>query len=194
MLKGVNKKEMTDTNLWLKCRHLDIRPPVQAFLYKALNGILQIGQFWDDIPQHTHRACCASCNTFPESLDHILINCDNDAVTTVWSVVRQTWTSSFGPWPNIQLGLIIGCGSTALPLKNNVSLTHTGPSRLLRILISESAHLIWVLRCERTIQGLRHSTSTIKSRWLDKINHQLRLDRHIATVSRTELVQCSEHG
>ena len=181
-LKDVNRKEMTDTNLWLKCRHPDIRRPVQAFLYKALNGALRIGQFWDDIPQHAHRAHCASCNASPESLDHILIDCDNDAVTTVWSVARQTWPSSFGPWPTIHLGLILGCGSIALPLEDADSLTHTGPSRLLRILISESAHLIWVLRCERTIQGLRHSTGAIKSRWLNKMNHRLSLDRHIATV------------
>ena len=59
--------------------------------------------------------------------------------------------------------------------------THSGPSRLLRILISESAHLIWVLRCERTIQGLSHSTASIKSRWYNKINQCLDLDRHIAT-------------
>ena len=181
-LKDINTKEMTDTNLWLKCRHPDIRRPVQAFLYKAMNGALRIGQFWDDIPQHAHRAHCASCNASPESLDHILVDCDNDAVATVWSVARQTWPSSFGPWPDVQLGLILGCGSIALPLEDDESLVHTGPSRLLRILLSESAHLIWVLRCERTIQGLRHSTNTIKSRWLNKINHRLNLDRHIATV------------
>ena len=173
---------MTNTNLWTRCRHPDIRRPVQAFLYRAMNGALQIGQFWDNIPQHAHKSHCASCNASPESLDHILIDCDNDAVTTVWSIARQTWPSSFGPWPDVQLSLILGCGSIALPLEDDESLTHTGPSRLLRILISESAHLIWVLRCERTIQGLHHSTNTIKSRWLNKIDHRLNLDRHIATI------------
>ena len=37
-LKDVNKKEMSDANLWLKSRHPDIRRPVQTFLYKASHG------------------------------------------------------------------------------------------------------------------------------------------------------------
>jgi len=59
----------------------------------------------------------------------------------------------------------------------------SGPSCLLRILISESVHLIWVLCCERTIQGLSHSANTIKSRWCNKIDQRINLDRHdIATI------------
>ena len=170
-LKDINTKEMTDTNLWLKCRHPDIRRPVQAFLYKAMNGAFCISQFWYDIPQHAHKAHCASCNASPESLDHILVDCDNDAVATVWSVAQQTWLSSFSPWPDVQLSLILGCSSIGLPLEDDESLIHTGPLRLLRILLSESRHLIWVLCCECTIQGLHHSTNTIKSCWLNKINH-----------------------
>ena len=92
------------------------------------------------------------------------------------------WPTAFGPWPEIHLGLILGCGSIALPLHDDKNITRIGPSRLLRILISESTHLIWVLRCERTIQGLDHSTETIKSRWCNKINHRIDLDRHLATI------------
>ena len=115
-------------------------------------------------------------------MEHILIDCDNVAISTVWSLAKQTWPSTFGLWPEPQLGLILGCGSIALPQQDDDDSTKTGPSRLLRILISESAHLIWVLRCERTIQGLSHSTDSIKTRWYNKINDRLNLDRHIATT------------
>jgi len=50
-----------------------------------------------------------------------------------------------------------------------------GNTRLLQILISESAHLIWVLRCER-IQGKTHSDDEIRTRWLRKINERLTCD------------------
>ena len=147
-----------------------------------MHGAFRIGSFWEDIPQHADRAQCASCNASPESLEHILIDCDNVAITTIWTLAKQTWPTSFGPWPEIQLGLILGCGSIALPHTNDDDSTNKGPSRLLQILISESAHLIWVLRCERTIQGLTHSPDSIKTRWCNKINQRLDLDRHIATT------------
>ncbi|KAG1876108.1 hypothetical protein C8R48DRAFT_811459 [Suillus tomentosus] len=54
-----------------------------------------------------------------------------------------------------------------------------GASRLLRILISESAHLIWVLRCDTTINGTNHTERAIKNRWMSKINQRLQLDRMI---------------
>ena len=178
----INKREESNSHLWLKCRHPDIRRPVQTFLYKALHGAFRIGNFWNDIPQYEQRAHCASCNESPESLDHILIDCENAAISTIWRLARQTWPTSFGPWPDIQLSLILGCGSIALPHQDDESKIKRGPSRLLRILVSESAHLIWVLRCERTIQGLNHSIDAIKSRWRNKINQRITLDRHIATT------------
>ena len=59
-------------------------------------------------------------------------------------------------WPEISLGIILGCGSISLPVRNpqNPGDNQTqdtapkGVMRLLQILISEAAHLIWVLRCE----------------------------------------------
>ena len=182
MLIDLNGREESDSHLWLKCRHLDIRRPVQTFLYKALHGAFRIGKFWNDIPHLTNRAHCASCNESPESLKHILIDCDNSAISTIWRLAEQTWPNSFGPWPDIQLGLILGCGSIALPHPDDESIIWSGPSRLLRILISESAHLIWVLRCECTIQGLNHSANTIKSRWCNKIDQRINLDCHITTI------------
>ena len=49
-------------------------------------------------------------------------------------------------------------------------------ARLLRILLSESARLIWVLRCERIIQETLHTNEAVKTRWYNKINHRLSLD------------------
>ena len=181
-LSDINNQEESDAHLWLKCRHPDIRRPIQTFIYKAMHGAQRIGKFWDDIPQYAHRARCASCNDSPETLEHILIDCDNAAIPTIWNLARQTWPMSFGPWPDIQLGLVLGCGSIALQDQNADNTIRSGPSRLLRILISESAHLLWVLRCERTIQGLNHLIDSMRSRWQNKINQRFNLDRHIANI------------
>jgi hypothetical protein len=53
--------------------------------------------------------------------------------------------------------------------------------RLLQILVSESAHLIWVLRCEHIINERSHTPTEIKSRWLRAINSRLIDDKIIAT-------------
>lgn len=52
----------------------------------------------------------------------------------------------------------------------------------MRILITESAHLIWVLRCERVIQGRNHPDREIKAKWLQVINRRLIEDK--ITITR----------
>ena len=84
-LVDVNGREESDPHLWIKCRHPDIRHPIQMFLYKALHGAFRIGDFWNDIPQYAHRAHCSSCNEAPES-EHILIDCDNIIISTIWNL------------------------------------------------------------------------------------------------------------
>jgi len=56
-----------------------------------------------------------------------------------------------------------------------------GASRLLKILTSESAFLIWALRCERVIHEKNHTHQEIKSRWLNIINSRLTEDKIAAS-------------
>ncbi|KIM57647.1 hypothetical protein SCLCIDRAFT_84591, partial [Scleroderma citrinum Foug A] len=50
-----------------------------------------------------------------------------------------------------------------------------GITRLLRLLISELAHLIWALRCENVIQGKIHTRKATSRKRLHKINQRLTL-------------------
>jgi hypothetical protein len=51
----------------------------------------------------------------------------------------------------------------------------------MKILITETAHLIWATRCERVIQGKEHSEAEITKRWYRAINNRLAEDKIIAT-------------
>ncbi|KAJ7170943.1 hypothetical protein C8R43DRAFT_1150631, partial [Mycena crocata] len=54
---------------------------------------------------------------------------------------------------------------------------------LFRIIVSESAHLIWRLRCERVIQEKAPaSNNEINNRWLKGINNRLRIDCELTNV------------
>jgi hypothetical protein len=56
-----------------------------------------------------------------------------------------------------------------------------GATRLMQIITSESAYLIWILRCERTIRDKRHSEREVEASWLRTINRRLSEDKMTAT-------------
>ena len=152
-----------------------------------LHNALKIGNFWAAIPNPqyaTWALChCQECDNVTETLEHILLECSSPECQTIWRLTKALWPTNAHPWPHITIGTILGCGSLTLsppdPTNNHYNKL-SGVSQLLWILISEAAHLIWVLRCEQVISGTRHSTNTIKSRWQHKIDHHLQLDRLIA--------------
>ena len=147
---------ISNRNIWKGCQNVDIRRPVQAFLYKAINCALRIGEFWSNILTFKHHTCCSSCDHTIKSLEHILLECRNPTTALVWSLTSQFWPSSTGQWPELTLGMLLGCRSVTLPPLEGRP-RNKGPSRLIRILLLESMHLIWVLRCERVIQEAQHS-------------------------------------
>ena len=100
---------------------------------------------------------------------------------SVRSPAKSIWPTAFGAWPEIHHGTILGCGSVSPPSAQNNNRPNPGKSRLLRILLSESAHLIWVFRYERVIQRTCHTNDAMKMRWYNKIDHRLSLDRYIAS-------------
>jgi hypothetical protein len=121
-------------------------------------------------------------------MTHILIHCRATPVRAIWHLAREHWPHENPRWSNITLRMILGCGSIiriSHPEPNNAEnhehRSDTGAVRLLQILLTELAHLIWVLRCERVIQQKDHSTNEIKTRWVANINKQLTEDKIITT-------------
>ena len=159
-------------------------------LSKAIHNALCIDDFWFNFPYYEQRACCASCNTISESLEHILFDCENPTAYNIWQLARWTWPTSFGLWPEVSLGLVLGCGSIALPQPENDRKKNNNPSQLLHILISKSAHLIWSLCCECTIQNYCHSLEESQFRWQNKINHRINLDKHIVMIMNHKPITC----
>jgi hypothetical protein len=132
-----------------------------------------------------------------ESMEHILVKCREKLTKLIWQLTREIWPEQTYKWPNISLGLILGSGSITAPKEdahlNEQQVEHDrrvrhakGPTCLMHIVITESAHLIWVLRCERVIRGKVHTEGEIKSRWHQVINARLTDDRITATKIKRE--------
>ena len=180
-------KQETDENIWRGLQKPTIRTKIRQFLYKAMHETQKIGSFWTHIQGYEDRQYCPTCGT-TESMDHILIACRAGPVRTIWNLARESWPQENPRWPEITLGTILGCGSIASINPPNPDeegdqerRSNYGAVRLLQILLTESAHLIWVLRCERVIQQKNHNANEITTRWLKNINKRLTEDKIIAT-------------
>ncbi|KAG1772990.1 hypothetical protein EV702DRAFT_1181209 [Suillus placidus] len=160
---------------------------IRGFLWKSLHSAYKIGEFWDKILHYENRGKCGLCS-LPESMDHILLECDaSSASRVIWKVAKDLWLKRENSWPDICFGSILGCN--LITVRDSDGKEKVGATRLLKILILESAHLIWKLRCERTIKfgGDRekyHSENEIYNKWIHTINMRLKFDRLLTNSMR----------
>ncbi|KAJ7855652.1 hypothetical protein B0H14DRAFT_2754529 [Mycena olivaceomarginata] len=95
-------------------------------------------------------------------MGHILTRCDAPGHEKVWELASQLWRKKTGEDMEPTFGEILACGV--------IKKKSRGESRLYRVLLSESAYLIWKLRCERVIGGKPGASD-------QEIENQLEIDR-----------------
>jgi len=170
-IERITRNEETDATIWLSIRKAPIRYKISQFLYKTMHKVFKIGEYWNRIPKVADRSLCATCGT-TKSMDHILSHCRSSPNRIIWNLIKSTWPHRNLPWPGNNLGTILGCGCITAqctihqnqnPNQNPSNAHLRGTTRLLQILLLESAFLIWVLRCERVIQEKIHSNQEIRS-------------------------------
>lgn len=110
---------------------------------------------------------------------HILTECNTPGQREIWNLTKEIWLTKHNYWPKVDnIGVVIGCGMTKFLSKTGQR--KLGAERLYRILMTESAHLIWRIRCERILERPRdqwHTTTEIQNRWHCAINKRLTLDQ-----------------
>ncbi|KAG1779306.1 hypothetical protein EV702DRAFT_966434 [Suillus placidus] len=177
----------TKAQIWKSIRNKDIPKGIRGFLWKNLHGAYRLGDFWLNIPHFEHRSTCKLCGSI-ESMEHILVECkDSLARTTIWKLAEKLWCMHENDWPDIKYGTILGCYLAHFMDTKKERLE--GKSRLFSILISESAHMIWKLRCEQVIKfndegDKLHSEMEIHNQWVATINKRLKFDRLLTDASR----------
>ena len=198
-IRNYNNILETDETLWSGIRRRTLRTRVRQFMYKAMHGTQKVGKYWQHLENAEQREFCTTCGV-TESMEHILIRCQATPRSIIWRQAEDLWPHAPNLWPDITMGIILGCGAITLPIEEDPEdhsepnqMVHRsekqGSQRLLQILISEAAHLIWVLRCERVIPEPPriHTENEIKTRWLNMINTRLTNDKIIATK-----IKCDE--
>jgi hypothetical protein len=102
-------------------------------------------------------------------MEHILTQCQEPGQKEVWDLASELWQMKTGKDLRPTIGQIMAGG---IMKQGNL-----GETRLHKILITESAHLVWHLRNEHVIQGGgSKSLNEIRNRLLKTINNRLDID------------------
>ncbi|KAJ3901002.1 hypothetical protein F5879DRAFT_1011629 [Lentinula edodes] len=148
----------TTEAIWKSIRHRDLGKKIRTFLWMLIHGGYKIREYWEKILGFKNRATCTH----------------SPGQREVWKLTKNLWMKSRERWRNIEFGNILSCGLA--DFKDPKGKRNPGTSRLFRILISESAYLIWKLRCERVIGEKTINTAQITNQWTWSIESRLNLD------------------
>ncbi|KAH9831844.1 uncharacterized protein C8Q71DRAFT_688575, partial [Rhodofomes roseus] len=167
-----------EDEIWTSLRVIEIRKPVQDFLWKCIHNAHRCGAFWKNIPDYEDRALCSHCGDL-ETMEHIMVQCQAPGRDTVWDLAGKIWEMKQAEWTRPSYTEIIGVGLQKWytpKMKRRPT-----AERFWRILISESAYLIWCLRCERAIghsddTNWKHTEKEINARWTSTLNKRLHLE------------------
>lgn len=175
-------QEPDSATIYKALQHKDISRPIRTFLWKATHKAQKIGEHWERMGEKfTNWGECKVCEgKITECMQHILLECDAPDAKTVWALAEKLWQKKMKDgWPELRnIGSIIA--STTPNFRTEEGKIMAGANRLYKILITESAHLIWKLRNKRIFRGpddeeFSSSTET-HNRWVRAINTRLELD------------------
>ncbi|TFY58490.1 hypothetical protein EVJ58_g6390 [Rhodofomes roseus] len=178
-LRGQGDLGISEAQIWRSLRNRDIHRKVTDFLWKTIHAAHRIGAFWSHIPGYEDRAICPTCGV-TESMEHIMIKCRAKGRKEVWALTGALWAKKGQAWPSITMEDILLAGTGLYPQRANEK-RREPLARLWRIIIPETAHLIWKMRCERVIgheddPGWQHTKNELTLRWYATMNRRLHLD------------------
>ncbi|KAJ7061948.1 hypothetical protein C8F01DRAFT_986848 [Mycena amicta] len=148
--------------------------------WRLFHDSFRLGRQWDDIPNWEHCGKCPTCDDAVESIEHILLECGEPGRLEVWTEAKRVWSRTGQTWPITTVGAMLGCATATFT--NPKGKPAHGNSRLFRILVSESAYLVWKLRNERRMDPNvdTHAKQAILNRWYAAINSRLEIDQVLA--------------
>ncbi|KAJ7763291.1 hypothetical protein B0H16DRAFT_1883688 [Mycena metata] len=170
------------SSVWKSTRHKDVSRSGRFFLWMLIHDGYKVGKHWAKIEGHEYKATCTHCG-ITESMAHILTKCDAPGQEQIWEMASELWElwelKTGEELPRPTTGQIMACATTRKK--------DAGTTRLFRILMSESAFLIWRLRNERVIQEKPPASLVeIHNRWLRTMNIRLKLDCALTDAGKYE--------
>ncbi len=114
-----------------------------------MHDSLRIGAYWRNINGYEERALCTCCG-IEESLEHILVDCTAQATQELRRLLKAILRKKKDRNVSLSLGVLLG--ATAFTYANKDDKSTAEADRFFRVVVTETVHLIWKIRCERTIE------------------------------------------
>ncbi|KAF9486993.1 hypothetical protein BDN71DRAFT_1552273 [Pleurotus eryngii] len=158
--------------IWGTTKNKDFPRQIRFFLWMATHDAYKIGKYWTTTigGKYTEWSLCTHCNDMIEDMLHILTSCQTPGQAEIWELAKELWTKKGHKWRQPWIGDILACGTRII--KNDEGETQHGDMRFWRILVAESAYLIWKIHCMRVIQDGNQPISQTET-----MNERLDLDR-----------------
>ncbi|TEB22366.1 hypothetical protein FA13DRAFT_1641469 [Coprinellus micaceus] len=177
-ITGVNH---TPESLWVSLhrrKKFTLTQKYSAFAWRGVHGAQKVGEYWIQAKKEDW-APCEYCGVPIESMQHILLECKASGQEVIWDLARRAWADTAAEWPPISMGVILGAALMEVKKEDGKKLR--GKSRLIQILISESAYLIWLIRNEWRIEHEQdprklHAKQEVENRWWAAINKRRNID------------------
>lgn len=187
-VEGVTGTKQRHETLWKSLhqrKKATVTQKFSAFAWKGLHEGHKVGRFWEHTTMRDSYMPCEQCNIPVESMEHIMLECSVSGQTHVWNLAKEVWRRTGIDWPYITWELILG--TTTITLKDGRGKVSEGRSRLFQMILSESAYLIWLLRCEWRIGREAdpfqlHHKAEVEARWRKIMTKRLRMDWALTNV------------
>ncbi|EJD51084.1 hypothetical protein AURDEDRAFT_57515 [Auricularia subglabra TFB-10046 SS5] len=142
-------KPPTTRQIWQDLRSGSLTRQAREFLWKAIHGVHKTGAYFKNMKQPwSDYATCPACGV-EESLEHILLDCPQSGQQDVWVLVDD-FLAKMGLQVDVTYGLILGCASVRVRDRFTDRILRL--ERIFKIVVSESAFLIWKIRCEARME------------------------------------------
>ncbi|KAJ7599505.1 hypothetical protein C8J56DRAFT_769824, partial [Mycena floridula] len=174
-IKDLNGDAPKETEIWRSIRSNDLLRRQRNFLYMAMHGAHKIGSFWKHVTECEAWGICQHCRT-TENMEHILLECQHPGQSELWNVPQLLWNQRDGVWPNMSLGLILG--SSLARFNDTQGRYKPGLTRFFHILVAETAHTIWKVRCATVLNwnNVPMAKPQIHNMWVHSMNERLKFD------------------
>ena len=173
----------SDKKIWKSIHSKDLPKPFKVFLWKIWHNMHRVGNYWENIPDWEHWSISKSCGLgATDDLEHIMLECKTTGQDLIWRLARELWELRNLNTAMKNIGSITRC--TFTNFKTWREKPRISNNWLYKILIAESAMLIWTIRNWRVCKNITENNwltrEEIRVRWATRINKRLTLD-HTST-------------
>ncbi|OSD00582.1 hypothetical protein PYCCODRAFT_1393188, partial [Trametes coccinea BRFM310] len=179
----------TEESIWRGLSKKHVTRECKQFLWKAIHQAFWIGDLWlrPSMPADLRaRAACQICGT-TEDMNHILFECAARERTVAWKLTKDLWTATAERWYEPNWGTVIG--SPCLFFEDPSGRRRQTVEARWTIIATETAYLIWKLRCERVIQheGASFAEDEVQRRWRATMEGRMKMDRWSASNGKSKM-------